>query len=482
MEGRNIMKKLLSVIIAAVMLFTLASPAMAAGDEEYNGNPVIIVRGIAFASLRYEDGREALQINGGEILGLLLQCVTNRFIFKNDDALYDTVREAANNIFSPLAYDKDGNSVNDLHMVEYDKSLANFPKYGYFGDAEGGLVKEAVKRYGAENVYLFRYDWRKSPEVLAGELNALVETAKKDSGKDKVNILCASMGCMVTTAYFDYYGYDSVDRAVYISGAHNGVYSLGDAFSGNLSIHSDLIKEMVFNSFEGNTFMEVLIRIFDILGAFDVLTDFLNNWIDGHYDRANDEIFRDCFGTLPGFWAMCPDDRFDEAYETVFGDCEDEYAGIAAVVRETGRFVKNTENTLLEAYQSGVKLSFVAGYNASGVPVYDNAVLNSDGVIETVLASNGATVANYGEVLSEAEINDRAYLSPDRVIDASTALFKDCTWFIKNAEHVATDYGTECNAFVFMLLEYEGQPDIGTFEEYPQFLVTDASWNLEILK
>ncbi len=477
------MKKILSVLLAAVMLFTLAVPAFAAEEKaDYNGNPVVIVRGIPFTNIRYEDGSSPFNVNAGEVLGILLQSLITRFAIKNEDALYDAFAEIVYGIFKPISYDKNGEPVNNLVSTQYTKSLAECPDYSHFDDAEGGLVREAVKRYSSENVYLFTYDWRKSAEQLAGELNTLINTAKADSGKEKVDIICASMGCMVTTAYFCYHGYDSVNKAVYVSGAHNGVYSLGDAFSGNLSIKKEAVRNAVDSMIEGNFFAELFVNIFDWLGAFDFLTEYLNDWIHDYFDRANDEVFRDCLGTLPGFWAMCPDDRFDSAYETVFGDCEDEYAGICETVRETGRFIKSTDDVIAGAYDAGIKISFIANYNVPGVPVYDDAVLNGDGVIETVLASNGATVAPHGKTLSDEQIKDEVYLSPDRVIDASTAKYRDYTWFIKNGEHVATDYGTECNAFVFCLFEYEGQPDINTFEEYPQFLVTDAIWNLEILK
>ena len=96
------------------------------------------------------------------------------------------------------------------------------------------------------------------------------------------------------------------------------------------------------------------------------------------------------------------------------------------VVKETEKFVKNTENILLEAYNAGVNISFVSGYNTMGVPVYDDAVLNGDGVIETALTSNGATVAKYGETLSDNQLAaaDSRYVSPDKVVDASTAFFR----------------------------------------------------------
>ena len=477
------MKKLLSVFVALIMALTVAMPAFAAEEvADYDGDPVVIVRGIPFTNLRYEDGTSPFELNTGKLAGVLLQSLITHFALGNEDALYDAFAEIVRDYFEPIAYDKNGNSVNNLKSTQYTKSMAAYPNYGYFDDAEGGLVKEAVKRYGKENVYLFTYDWRKSAEQLSDELSALIETAKTDSGKEKVDIICASMGCMITTAYFYYHGYDSVDTAVYVSGAHNGTYSVGDSFGGNFYIDTEMVRNTIDSLIEGNIFTDIIFNIFDWLGAFDYLTGYLNKWLNSYFERANDEVFRDCLGTIPGLWALCPAESFDEAYATVFGGHEEEYAGACEVIKETGEYLKNKDAVLAEAYNAGVKLSFIAGYNRPGIPVISNGVLNSDGTIETVLASNGATVAKYGETLTADQINDEAYLSPDGVIDASTAAFKDCTWFIRNAEHVATDYGTECNAFVFWLFECEQQPKIYTDAAYPQYLEADAQWNLTILK
>lgn len=479
------MKKILSVLITVVMLFTLAAPAFASGEKEaYDGNPVVIVRGISFTNLRYEDGTSPFNVNTGELLGILLQSVITRFALKNEDALYDAFAEFVNGFFAPIAYDKNGESVNKLVAKQYDKSIAE-SSYGHFNDAEGGLVREAVRRYGAENVYLFTYDWRKSAKELAAELKTLIDTAKAGSETGKVDIICASMGCMITTSYFYEYGYDSVDTAVFVSGAQNGVYSVGDSFSGHLKVDTEMVRNTIDSLIDGNIFTDLIFNVFDWLGAFDYLTGYFNNWLNEYFDRANEEVFRDNFGTIPGLWALCPAESFDAAYETVFGDCGDEYSVVCDIIEETGEFLKAGDQVLADAYKNGVKLSFVAGYNNPGIPVIESGSLHSDGTIETVLASNGATVAKYGEVLSDeyiAGLEDKSYLSPDNVIDASTALFRNYTWFIKNAEHVATDYGTECNAFVFWLFEYEGQPTIHSDEAYPQYLVTNDAWELEILR
>ena len=138
-------------------------------------------------------------------------------------------------------------------------------------------------------------------------------------------------------------------------------------------------------------------------------------------------------------------------------------------------FVFSTEETLLKAKNNGVKISFVSNYNSGLTPVYEKANLNGDNVLEAELTSNFATIAPLGETLSKGYIEnaDKKYISPDNVIDASTAVFKDNTWFVKDAPHVAADYKTGFSEFTFTLLESETQPTVDTFEKYPQFMIAD---------
>ena len=98
-----------------------------------------------------------------------------------------------------------------------------------------------------------------------------------------------------------------------------------------------------------------------------------------------------------------------------------------------------------------------------------------------LFVANFATVAKYGETLSEdylSSVKDKKYISPDNVIDVSTAWFRDYTWFVKDAPHVAADYNTGFSKFTFTLLECEAQPTIDTFEEYPQFMKIGKDGNL----
>ena len=121
------MKKVFSVILAITLLFSMCIPAFAveeAKESNYNGLPVIIVRGIDFAGLTYPDGTKALQVDGGKIISSLLSSM-----FMSDAKLTDSIFTIANDILSPLACDKSGNTIEDISMVQYHGSMANHPEF-----------------------------------------------------------------------------------------------------------------------------------------------------------------------------------------------------------------------------------------------------------------------------------------------------------------------------------------------------------------
>ncbi len=483
------MKKVISLILVCVMLFATAVPSFAAEESEannYDGYSVIVVRGIDFGGLTYEDGSAALNVDIGDIFGGLFKAFGAMVFNFNKDKLMDGIFDIAYDILSPIACDDEGKSVNAVSMVQYPEALSNYPEYTQQLDdgAEEGIVKAAIDRYGADSTYFFTYDWRKDAKTLAAELDAMVEKAKSDSGKDKVNIICASMGCMVTTAYMHYYGSNCVNSAVYLSGAHNGTYVVGDCLNGRVVFKTDTLINLLKSVTNNNLFVSVLLSIFDAFGVVDFLTGVINNIVEESFEDANDAVLRDCFGTLAGIWTLCPDEDYDSAIETVFGNCKDEYAVLLNTLAETKDFVCSTEETLQAAFDNGVKISFASHYDIGLVPVYEKADGNGDMVLETELTSNFATVAKLGSVLSDEYLAtaDSRYVSADKVIDASTALYKDCTWFVKDAHHVACDYNTEYSTFAFWLLESETQPNVRMNEKYPQFMQTDSALNLYALK
>ena len=131
----------------------------------------------------------------------------------------------------------------------------------------------------------------------------------------------------------------------------------------------------------------------------------------------------------------------------------------------------NSAAIMEEARQQVGKIGVIAKYNVRMAPFMEADNRQADMLIDTEHASCGATVADFGKTLGDGYVqqNDDGHdhLSADGIIDASTALYPDYTWFIKNAEH---SRGVVYNdALLRHICESDRQPDVFEDEAYPQF-------------
>ena len=113
------------------------------------------------------------------------------------------------------------------------------------------------------------------------------------------------------------------------------------------------------------------------------------------------------------------------------------------------------------------------------LPIYDETVIQSDAVVESYLTSHGGTYALLGETFSEEYLStaDAEYISPDKMVDASTCRYKDVTWHIKDAQHVGGTFGSEHADFAMWLLSRDTQPSVYTDSTYPRFMAVDENLN-----
>ena len=107
-------------------------------------------------------------------------------------------------------------------------------------------------------------------------------------------------------------------------------------------------------------------------------------------------------------------------------------------------------------------------YGYSSIPIVPSYTRLTDSVIDTKYSSFGATTAEYGSKLSDADIagKDPAYISPDRMI-ASTCLFPEQTWFFKDFPHSTN---APLDDMIETLLYTDFQATVDTYEEYPRFM------------
>ncbi len=476
------MKKTLCVILALVIALSCSANALAISSQPEN--PIVIVRGMDFGGLILDQGTEnerpALSVQVGPIIGSVFKGLFMS-IFKGTEGFADMVIDIAGGIFAPLACDKNGNSIGNISVKEYPLAMSNYPEAieTIFNHADGGeeaIVREAIERYGAENVYYITYDWRLDPYETAKKIDAAVNLALADSGADKVRIICCSLGGVMTQAYLDEYGYEKVENCLFLSSAIYGSYCSSDPYAGKVGIDVDILMTFLNDSLSD---LGVLWKILQITGLVDTVADFANNLMNNYKDKVYSELMRTTFATWAGLWGMQQTADFESAKKMMFSGAEEEYAGLISRIDKYQQYRLQRDDFLTKMQADGVAVMLLTSYGKPHIPAFEHSYVQSDAVLETELMSAGATVAPYGKTLGDDYVAaDPTKLSPDRVVDASTCLFADYTWFIKDAPHVCCKYGSDVADMLFWMSEFDGQPTVKSNESYPQFQYCDDAQNL----
>lgn len=479
---KKMFRKSIACLLAILMIVATMPMAFAAEAQavEYDGDPIVVVRGIDFAGLVNGDGSKAITFDTNQIFNTITDIGINK-IKGNKDAVIDAIIALGNTILGDVACDKEGNPVKaDVHIPKYLTSADKIDLSGdEWADTAVGLFRSIAKKFGGESIYLYTFDWRMSPSALADDLNSFLELVKSETGKNKLDVAACSMGGMITTAYIDKYGTDSLDSVVYLSSAHNGGDIVGSAFIGDLVIDSKALGDFLIEKTSNNTGLNILIKMLNGLGTIKIVANYVNKLISNNKEKLYDEFLRECLGTAFGLWALVPDEKFDKAVDFFFGGEEAEYATAIAELAKVREFVFKTDDIIKKAYDNGVKVSFVSHYNSKQLPIYSGYKAHGDGVLESERTSGYGTFANYGSTLSDAEIAGVAaeYISPDRVVNASTCLYKDTTWIVKNAKHVGCKDNSDHTEFAIWLLTRDSQPTVKTDAAYPRFMNVDKNEN-----
>ncbi len=492
------MKKVLSVFLSCCIFCTVifAPGISAAGVNaapltvDGGSYPFILIRGVDFGAMSTDYGTPqqapAVEaITAGGIVMALLKAAGAGIVHGSVERAVDSLLDYADSILGKLSCDKNGASVYDLGLNRYPLSAANYTEELITGGgrgAEEGIVKSAVERYGADNVYYFTYDWRLNPLDICDEINEMVTRATRERGTAKVNLVCASMGGIEAVAYLSKYGYEKINTCVFLSSTFYGLYMVSDLFCGRVDVSDIALYNFLEDKAGGNALLNFALKTMKRTGLFRLAGSFAGQVIEEHKDNVYDGFIRDTLGTMPVWWSLVLPEDYDEAIQYMFGGHEEEYAGIIALSRELQVMVTQRDALLKDAAANGVQIAVVANYNSPAMPLYERALANSDGGLETALVSGGAKVAHYGTTLGADYIpSNPAFLSPDRVIDAATCLFPDSTWFVKDGGHVACSYASEYSDFLFWLVDFD-RPTVFSDERYPQFLLSGSGETISKLQ
>lgn len=463
------MKKILSSIIAIVIMLCSVLPCFAAEFTCTCGqSPTIYVAALGSGSVILDEGTENEKtLFRPEITDILsdfaplIPAAAELIATKDYDKFGDVLINCVNTSFGMLALDGEGKSHERVTSEEFHPDTAE---------------------HGDHTNYYFGYDFRLDPVENAEKLYTYIQEVKEVTGHDNIRLRASSMGGVVTLAYLRLYGSADIENIIFQNCPLKGTAVAGDLYNGNVEINKDALiryAEGALPSLENDflgAVLYILIQMLDEAGHWDFLLSVADDLLLNLKDRVFEESLIPIFGTLPGIWSFVPDEYYEGAKEFMKLDEETQGVLIDKLDYYHYEIQSKAEELLSDAKASGTNLYIVAGYNMQRTPLVPTYMNTSDGTVDTVYASVGATCAPLGEQLPEdytqALHTDKNFMSPDRMIDASTCILPEYTWFVKDMLHCTTHDG---HGELYRLFHTsKEQITVFDYEEYPQFLQNDT--------
>ena len=474
------MKKIISILLAFTMMFSVFSVAFAAEENEAEACscenvPIVYVPGFGagiYLNPGSDDRRAVYPPSGADIVSAVpdILFAVIGILTNNEDFFGKMAVRAANKLLAKLACDENGDPIYDTSIKPFE-----YPE----NDIHQNVTNDVTDRS-----FDFEYDWRLSPIDNAHGLKDFIDYVKKLTGHDTVHIMCHSQGNTVVAAYLELYGNDGIGKIAFLSPAYQGISILGSLFRKEADISEKSGELLMFlktlmGEGTGTNIVSGLVGTLNALGMTDWLLNFLQKYLTSQFDRIFDECLKPAFVNLAGTWTFVPDEYFSDAVDVMFEDNKD--APILEKIRYYHDNVQlKLEDIIQETMDNGTDVIICAGYNISTIPVSLTPAVHSDFLIDTEYMSIGATCAPLGETFAndykQAVDCGHNHISPDRCIDASTGAFPEYTWYFSSLAH--SDF-PECyyiflNTFFFA----EERITVSTYDEYPQFMKIDKNGNL----
>lgn len=468
------MKKLISFILCIILVISTVSVSFAAEPQKAK-IPLVYVGGQgAMLVAENPDGskRTVYPIEMPE--NFIEETVKNNIgifakavVTQQWDEFCDVVYEIFKELYSEIKLDENGKPMNNTRV---DWRWTRGRPY-----RESMQADSFIK-------YEFYYDWRLDPYENAEILHDYIEDVRAVTGSDKVALSGRCLGACVISAYMEKYDGEYVSDLIYYAGAQNGATQCSKAFCGELYIDADSVERFIYDidistDENVNNLIKAFVTLYNDTYGLDVACWSINNVYPKIYMNIVPRLLIDTFGTFPGFWSMVSQTDYLKAKKTVFHDADmEKYADFIKIIDDYHYNVQYKLRQNLKKYaRNGINVYNIVKYGYQTMPVTQEGDILSDDICDVRSASMGATTAPVAGEFSKYYMNNAQkmnrdkFISPDKQIDASTCLFPERTWFVKNLEHKDFPYIIETKLFDYIL----GNEDCTVFtdESYPQYLV-----------
>ena len=458
-------KSFLALILAAVMLFSLTGFASAA-DEAKQTCPLIYIPGFTSSDIYDDITDESTLVS-----------------FPGTDDILELVKDSVVPALLSYVLNRDA----EKFAVKVTGGINKMFAY-WFNDTTGkakegsGILPHSFDEVSSGSRLTFTYDWRGDPLEIAESLNTYIETVCELSGSEKVALGCHSLGSTVALTYLTVYGNSRVSAIVFDSPASNGVALIGNVLTGKVNIDAESVGYFLKNTLGENEYQRLISGVVDILqsaGLFDLVCLVADELIEALAPTVYRETVAPLVGCWLTIWSMLPDSDVEEAKKFIFDESmkDVDTSAIEAKIDCYNNTVRYKRTETLRSFNEVGNFAILSRYTGTTIPLTGSSKHMGDLIIETSAASFGATTAELGDYFSDEYLKskDEAYISPDRTVDASTCLFPEQTWFIKNSGHFETGGVTEIYYDMFLFAEEELTCDTA---EIGRFTIRNSEYEL----
>lgn len=491
-------RKILSVVLAvclAACCFSCVAAAVNTAEEQY---PSIVIPGIFQSEVKMYDGDGNVMFNSdGEEYSapFFLEGTSDIVKYALEQALLplgsllltqkdfenrcaDAIAQTLGSVMmGNIALDEKGQIIKNIRATKYNTSCAKLPAHDVAYILNQIPLTEYVAEVGKENLYFFSYVSTGNMIDTANELYELIQTAKRESGKDRVNLVPISQGGSVFDALMQVYEdrgvklSDDVHRVAFIVPAADGAAVLGDIYAYGLLDDDDALYGYMFPSLldEDQEWLSYLINL--ILRLFPNAD--LNNILDTAVDVLANDYLK--YSTL--MWALIPSAEYKICAEKYLSD-----EGSAAIKEQTDWFYNaqtNARSRILEYKDEGVEFFDIVDYDYTLYKICDSwDKTNADGIIHTDSESFGATAAPVGCCLPADYTQQNTYCTcpgehnhtdGTNTLDASTGILCETTFYFKYQNHEQTAKNSVIIDLATRILTDDTFTDVYSDAAYPQF-------------
>ena len=479
------MRKTITILLALMVLLTLVVPVFGA-DKAGTDVPNIYLQGqgehIYLPEGSNPNGKKIY--DGGDLPeGFVANAVKECMPFfldavkNDDDASWAAYREKLLGMLLPeisaWALDEKGEASDGSHI---DMSWWDTPTAKY---SDGSYP------FRSNNFY---QDWRVDPFETAAKLNEYIGNVKQETGEEKVNLIGRCEGANVILAYLAEYGYDDVNCVeLYVQSA-SGVDGISAVYSGRMQLDSAALRRFKESDDLAQIDDQMLSELIDALLEFTSDTMLLDAGMLGLqmlvpkiYKEVVVYVLRETYGRMPGIWSLVGADYYQDARKGVFEGYEDDFAVLLEKLDNYDVKVRQRVNEIvLDAVENDVKFANYPKYGSYQLaPICETNNEICDNSVSLKNGSLGATTAKYGYTLSDSYIEKAKkngtdkYISPDKMVDASTCVLPDTTWFIYGSEH--RDFPELIHQMMYKFLKSDGSMTVFSDPTAPQYMVYSGS-------